>query len=1306
MDDTLEMDKVLPFYHNILNNLSECAGESFFLWDMLSNNLYLPPALGQDYVVFRPGKEYCTLSDWFRITYFKDLPALQAELEQLKSGVQTTQDTNYRILNRDGNIVWINCRGKVLLSGNGPPRWMVGRFSDTLAQGKADRLTGAFNMDMLKEELEHLLATGCDGYLLLVDVDDQKSINLKNGLAFGDQLLIQVAEALESASDGCSRIYRTNGDCFAINLPGQEAQDVTRIFAKTQQWLEGQCTLSGGCVPYQTYKVPDAGTLYQYAENSVDCAKAHGKNILWFFSADDYEKDLAALELKEDLHKSILAGFTGFSLQYQPQVLSHSYKLFGVEALLRYCSPRRGPVSSTEVIPILEESKLICAVGTWVLDTALAQCRLWRETIPDLCVSVNMSYTQLCQTDIADLVLKSLRQSGLPGSALTIEVTESLQLLDYPHLNDIFRLWKQFGIAISIDDFGTGYSSLGRLKEMEIDEIKIDRCFVRNIQHSAYNYRLLSNMIELADSSQIRVCCEGIEAAEELVVLEDLHPTLLQGFLFSKPCSPEEFQALYLLPSSPQFQARLNREDSFRRLVQDNQVLQSKDWPEEEVVQALLDAENDIFYVSDLDTYELYYLNPAGQRLFGARDYRGKKCYRVLQGLDSPCSFCTNKHLKSEIFYVWDQFNPYCGRHFILKDKLLSYKGRLARMEVALDITQNETISQAVQERLHFARKVVDYAKIISENTNYDAAVQNTLMAVGEFYQADRAYLFEADPKQEGYWNNTFEWCRPNVTPQLNNLQHVPSEAFQRWLDLFMQNKSVVILNLDPLQKSSPAEWAMLNPQDIDRLIAVPLWLNETLIAFIGIDNPRYSIRDDSQAKVLSYFLISRMRQERSLARETSTISLSGCPRIDHPQPLPEIYIRDVFEYNESRQAIVFHTERELIDGEDIHQSDFPSCWITSGIVHPHFAQEIRSAFSQIHLKSHLTLPEILLRDKSGSYSWFKLTLQHLEQEKPDTNTVLVILEPTRPERVKELEHIRTKRFYQALLSETIAYAEVDLESGELKSSGGLWGANQPDHRSDAPSFLGKLFKQLSQYLSPNDLLLFQGDCDPAGWVTLQQGKEICHRFSYRCPIGQQLCWVELVIHIFREEITQNVYALICLKDITTEKERSLAQADAANRDPLTGLYNRAAFERMVRQHVLHSSCDPCGVLMLLDIDNFKHINDRNGHLEGDHVLTQVAQILLSAFRKDDLVGRLGGDEFLIFIHAPLDHNALASRLTKLQEDLQSQIRIPLTSSIGITLVRQQSFDYNRHLGQADIALYQSKQQGKNRFLFFEDLSP
>ena len=613
MEHELNDDRnVVNAYRVILDFLSESSNDYFFFFDFRMERAFFSRNISRYYDLEGEEAEYTTTQEWIRIVYPWDVSKLKAEYTRLRTGEAQVHNMEYRIINRKGDVVWVNSRGKTQMDQDGKPRWAIGCLSEQSVDGRADSFTGALGMCPLKKECGRLLDEERDGFLLLVGVDDLKSINLKMGRSYGNAVLRHVADALIRAVNGTQRVYRTNGDCFAVALPEKDAKEAEAVFSRAKSQLEGECTMSGGCVPFRQYRVPDAETLYQYAENTLDHAKAQGKNRLLFFSAADYEKEIAALELKEDLISSVQNGFEGFSLRYQPQVYTGSYQLYGAEALLRYTSPRRGSVPPSEFVPILEQSRLIRPVGLWVLKTALEQCKKWRKMAPNFHISINVSYNQLCEDNIDTKVLDVVNGSGLPGNAVTLEITESMELLNYPHINELFLQWKKSGIEISVDDFGTGYSSLGRLKELDIDEIKFDRCFVNNIQHSAYNYRLLGNILELADSCQIRVCCEGVETQEELATLEELHPALLQGFLFSKPCTAEELEDRYLKPESPDYQARAALEQACRSQFHTPGVPAQANWSEDELAKVILEAENDIFYISDMDTYELYYVNPAG----------------------------------------------------------------------------------------------------------------------------------------------------------------------------------------------------------------------------------------------------------------------------------------------------------------------------------------------------------------------------------------------------------------------------------------------------------------------------------------------------------------------------------------------------------------------------------------------------------------------------------------------------------------------------------------------------------------------
>ena len=1413
VEDQKNWKNAVNEYKGILEFLNETSDDNFFFYDFKTKKIHFTDRIKGKIALFNNSTS-CSLEEWKSIIYPSDQKVFINEIRKVFSKHKKLS-IEYRIFNRFGDVIWINAHGSVIRDKNDNPLFMVGRLSESALTKKADQFTGTFNIDGLKEELEKLLLTRQNGYLLIVGVDNLKSINIKKGWSYGNEILKLIPRYLEDATSE-NRVYRVNGDCFAAIILSTDKETVKVVFSRLQECMKGQCTLSGGCIPLQKYNVPDAGTLYQYAENSLDHAKASGKNKLSFFSAEDYEKNLAVLELKEELYQSVRSGFEGFTLYYQPQVYTDSLKLYGAEALLRFYSPRRGIVSPVEFIPILEETGLIIPVGNWVLETALKQCKKWQKCIPKFNMSVNMSCCQLAKKDIALDVISCLNKIGVSAECLTIEITESSALLCIQNINDTFLAWKKIGIHISVDDFGTGYSSLGRLKEMKVNEIKIDKCFVSELQSSVYNHRLISNMIELADSQGMDVCCEGIETVSELIELKELKPKLLQGYFFSKPCPPDDFEALYFDKYNEKFKNRIKKENECLSSQYSVANLPSIQWTEEEMAHAILSAENDIFYVSDLDTYELCYLNAAGRKSLNVKDYAGKKCYKILQGLNKPCEFCTNHLLKENEFYVWERQNEYSGRRYLLKDKLITHNGKKFRLEVAMDITNSENVSKGIKERLSFAEKVVGYTNILTNTTDYKEAVNDALKLLGEFYQADRAYLFELN-EVYGYWVNTFEWCGKNVVPQHDNLKAVERAVVAQWIDAFQCNQSVIIYNLDLLQKTNPELWELLSIQDISRLIVSPLRDREKVIGFIGVDNPRCAINDDSQIRVLSNFLLGRMRQEkneihlRSLLRanyhsildilsvglwviyidkknnrnefivddtlrrilglssmpgheecynfwynrissgyynyvndtikwmieswnivqmeyiwqhpqkgevtvrcigarvpdENGKICLKGYHRIisdvDRPRAVPDSESKAVFEYNDIKHTAIFHYGRSVIAGSDIKETNFPQSWIDSEIVHPHFASEFRHLFSMIRMKEQFDEFEVLLKTKSGTYEWFKISLKHSSKEEKDLDTVIVTAKPFGSYRLLEIEHRRIRQFYKALLSENVAYAEVDLESGQIKSIGGLWSIYRQDYQKNSKHFIDFMMTKFEKYLSPEDLEEVKKFRNEENWNKMFERGEICKRFYYKRMIKGQMRWVEMVFHLFRESISRNVYALIYLKDIHNQKERELLQIEAATVDPLTGVLNRNAFEREVCRYAFSSKNEICGVFVLLDVDNFKNINDEKGHLVGDKALQCFAEIIRSTFRESDFVGRLGGDEFMVFVKGEIRKEDLNVRMNELLNKFNNNECLPMTSSIGITYAYRNDIDYNKWLHEADVALYCTKKNGKNGFSYYDE---
>lgn len=842
---------------NIIESLdifSQSTRDYYYVYDFKSHYFYFSKNIKQSRTLLSSLEEKTTLEKCLSIIDLRDIDVFKKTIIDVKDQYRQTYNFNFRFIQSRHQTLWFNNKGKFFKDEQGNLEYVLGR----LAHYDIDNHTTNINVKKLKEILHQYIIQDYAGYLLIVGIDDMKTINMKKGRSFGDGIISEVAYHIEKLTSNQYPVFRINGDCFAIILKDYQDEQISHLFDDLYKILEPQCTLSAGTVSLNEYHTVNEDILIQYAECALDNAKAKGKKCLQFFEPKHYEKKIFELELIENMMRSIQNQFQGFELYYQPQFDSSNFQLYGAEALVRFVDDSGHRLSPGQFVSILEQNDLMYQVGMWIFKTALKDCFEWRKIYPDFHISINMSYSQLEHESIEYDVLEAIKQSGVPGNAVTIEITESMQLTNYHYLNKLFTSWKEYGIKLSIDDFGTGYSSLQYLKDMSVDEIKIDRCFIREIQNSIYNFRLVSNIMELAETSCIQVCCEGVETYEELKVIKDLHPKLLQGFLLSQPCSKEEFENTFISHKNI-----LNIEKINSILSHMQAVDYMRPNKKNEIADMILNAENDIFYLSDLETYELYYLNSAGQNLFHINDYYGKKCYEVLHGLKKPCQFCTNPYLKQGHFYVWEKHNDHCQRNFLLKDTIVLFQGKKVRMEVAIDITKQEHVSQNTQERLRFAQKIVGYMDTLAQCTNFNEAVEQVLASVGDFYQADRAYLFQPDTLDHDHWNNTFEWCADNVEPQIHHLQKVPPQVLARWMKIFDHNESVILYNLAPLKKTSFHEWKVLHSQGIQRLIVVPIRDHGHTIGFVGVDNPRYSIHDDSHVRVLASSLLSRIRHDQ-----------------------------------------------------------------------------------------------------------------------------------------------------------------------------------------------------------------------------------------------------------------------------------------------------------------------------------------------------------------------------------------------------------------------------------------------------------
>ncbi|WP_019594645.1 EAL domain-containing protein [Thioalkalivibrio sp. ALM2T] len=421
-----------------------------------------------------------------------------------------------------------------------------------------DSLTGLANRTRLHDDLtrhiEEATAGHLHGGLILIDLDHFKTINDALGHAVGDTVLGAVADRLRSHAPEDALIVRLGGDEFAVVLPPCVRVRETlepELHAIAERILEalqrpiiiGERTFgvgaSLGCVCY-----PDAGEssaeALRHADIALYQAKRAGRGGVQFYRHALQDEAHARLQIEDGLRQA--AERDELDLHYQPQ-FDAAERLIGAEALLRWQHPEMGQVPPDLFIPVAEETGLIHGVGNWVLEHALMQLSQWQAgNLQPPRLALNLSPWQLARPDFVDQFQARLRRHGVDGHALTLEVTESGLLRDLPDAITKLGALRRLGMHIALDDFGTGYSSLAYLRDLPVDELKIDKSFVKELLAGG-DRTLIENIVDIARNMELDVIAEGVEHPEQREQLLALGCTRFQGFLFSAPLTHEQFVA-------------------------------------------------------------------------------------------------------------------------------------------------------------------------------------------------------------------------------------------------------------------------------------------------------------------------------------------------------------------------------------------------------------------------------------------------------------------------------------------------------------------------------------------------------------------------------------------------------------------------------------------------------------------------------------------------------------------------------------------------------------------------------------------
>ena len=429
--------------------------------------------------------------------------------------------------------------------------------TEVLNYANYDQLTGLPNRrlfyDRLEQEVRKAKREQQVITLLFIDIDRFKEVNDTLGHDIGDQLLVEAASRIKRCVRDYDTVARLGGDEFTIILSElHDASDIERISQSIIDRLsepfmlgerESYVSASIGIALY-----PDDATnltdLIKHADQAMYKAKNDGRSCFRFFTKAMQETSDMRMQLARDLRIAIAAG--QFEVYYQPIIELDTSHIHKAEALLRWKHPEHGFISPADFIPIAEDTGTIHDIGNWVfMQAALQVKKLIAGLGRDFQISINKSPVQFMGADREhNYWIENLDAMGLPGSSIAIEITEGLLMNNDASINDKLLMFSEAGIQVAIDDFGTGYSSLAYLMKYDIDYLKIDQSFTRNLVPDAPEFALCEAIVVMAHKLGLKVIAEGVETEQQRDLLRQISCDYGQGYLISRPVPAGEFEKL------------------------------------------------------------------------------------------------------------------------------------------------------------------------------------------------------------------------------------------------------------------------------------------------------------------------------------------------------------------------------------------------------------------------------------------------------------------------------------------------------------------------------------------------------------------------------------------------------------------------------------------------------------------------------------------------------------------------------------------------------------------------------------------
>ena len=536
----------------LLEIIAKCMDDYLYVYDLQNNTIeFSESAVNRFKISDNVMNDFTT--DVLQLVYEEDRKMLQEHLTAIYEGKEKVHNLHYRWLDKEDMPVWINCRGIVIDDSQGNAQYLVGCMKETGNQRRADNVTGLLGGPEFNAYMRSQKTHISKGFLMHIGIDDFGAINSSRGAAYGNYILKGVADCIKECLSDKQKIYHLVADQYVIvdleHSSEEYAAELKKMIdARLYKFIvsekyEAVFSISVGVV--------DAATACEGYEECrkkfafvLKKAKKMGKNGFYIFDENDYESFLRTGRIVAELRNSVVNGFNGFEVYYQPIVDCSSERVIGAEALMRFSmTSEEGTetVSPVDFIPLLEETGLIIPAGRYILDEAAKTCCEIQQYIPGFKMNINVSYVQIMHGNVERDILDVIKKYGLQPDSICIEMTESGFMDMTPVFCRFRKVLDENHICFVIDDFGTGYSNFHCIRDMNPSYVKMDKDFTAKAMNNARDFELYKNIIPMVHSINVSICAEGIEKKEWCQKMKEMQVDYLQGYFYGRPCAKEQF---------------------------------------------------------------------------------------------------------------------------------------------------------------------------------------------------------------------------------------------------------------------------------------------------------------------------------------------------------------------------------------------------------------------------------------------------------------------------------------------------------------------------------------------------------------------------------------------------------------------------------------------------------------------------------------------------------------------------------------------------------------------------------------------